>query len=575
MPKKTSSGKAPARDAHGHPEAHRPRETCLKPVVHLNTFAPIMDLGLPSRPPQRRQLRRISRSHALSSANRRCGAPASAEYQAAQFKTSQLLSSAGAASHALPQTQITGQRPAAQPRTSSYWRNILAQEGGRAWSTDVEVQRTGMSTELARILTQLGLTQYLGVLVDEGFDTWEAVLDIQEPDLEALGVKLGHRRLQRHIANARGLDPESSLADLTKVQEGSSADVLRNEWIATSDSDQNAPERPATAYVRFSNKFREELKDQNITFAEKAKLVGKNWQALTPDEKAEYESRANAEKDQYRLELEEYQKTDDHRKYSQYLSEFRQEAKGKGKRRHNRRNPELSLPGYDSNISSRAVGRTSRGASAASIGLVECKGNQSPTASETTFIRIYDDTSFRTSPANGRLKLGDNYSQLPPPTLERGQKRVNSPKSAQNQASSRTAQQLRRDEVAASLSNSLQRGLGSPASKHSSAIAAATEQSGDSPSANGGTATETNTQLTQQYGPAANAKGTIGYGFESASSAFQNMEIEQTLEGDVLLKTDRRASVTTRSGVLDGISALIRADEMGKDRERGEYASRT
>lgn len=84
--------------------------------------------------------------------------------------------------------------------------------------------------------------------------------------------------------------------------------------------------------LRFPIEFREELKDQNITFAEKAKLVGKNWQALTPDEKAEYESRANAEKDQYRLELEEYQKTDDHRKYSQYLSEFRQEAKGKGKR---------------------------------------------------------------------------------------------------------------------------------------------------------------------------------------------------------------------------------------------------
>lgn len=45
-----------------------------------------------------------------------------------------------------------------------------------------------MSTELARILTQLGLTQYLGVLVDEGFDTWEAVLDIQEPDLWVLNA---------------------------------------------------------------------------------------------------------------------------------------------------------------------------------------------------------------------------------------------------------------------------------------------------------------------------------------------------------------------------------------------------
>ena len=72
--------------------------------------------------------------------------------------------------------------------------------------------------------------------------------------------------------------------------------------------------------------IREGLKDQKITFADKAKLVGENWQTLAPDEKAEYESQANAEKDQYRLQLEAYQKTDNHRQYSQYLSEFKQEA---------------------------------------------------------------------------------------------------------------------------------------------------------------------------------------------------------------------------------------------------------
>jgi len=77
------------------------------------------------------------------------------------------------------------------------------------------------------------------------------------------------------------------------------------------------------------------LKDQSITFAEKAKLVGENWQTLAPDEKAEYESRANAEKDHYRLQLEEYQKTDDYRQYTQYLSEFKQEARRKGERAFN------------------------------------------------------------------------------------------------------------------------------------------------------------------------------------------------------------------------------------------------
>ena len=40
-----------------------------------------------------------------------------------------------------------------------------------------------MTKELESILTQLGLTQYVDVLVEEGFDTWEALLDIQESDL--------------------------------------------------------------------------------------------------------------------------------------------------------------------------------------------------------------------------------------------------------------------------------------------------------------------------------------------------------------------------------------------------------
>lgn len=69
------------------------------------------------------------------------------------------------------------------------------------------------------------------------------------------------------------------------------------------------------------------MKDKNITFAEKAKLVGENWQILAPDKKAEYESRAAAEKEQYRLRLKAYQETDSHRQYSHYLSEFKQGPK--------------------------------------------------------------------------------------------------------------------------------------------------------------------------------------------------------------------------------------------------------
>jgi hypothetical protein len=38
-------------------------------------------------------------------------------------------------------------------------------------------------TNLGSVLDRLGLDQYQDALIDEGFDTWETVLDIQETDL--------------------------------------------------------------------------------------------------------------------------------------------------------------------------------------------------------------------------------------------------------------------------------------------------------------------------------------------------------------------------------------------------------
>lgn len=79
-----------------------------------------------------------------------------------------------------------------------------------------------MPRELRNVLEGLGLIQYLGAFQAQGFDSWETVLDITEADLyvpdplpsgrvptlirsaclssvrrgrEALGVKLGHRRV--------------------------------------------------------------------------------------------------------------------------------------------------------------------------------------------------------------------------------------------------------------------------------------------------------------------------------------------------------------------------------------------
>jgi hypothetical protein len=38
-------------------------------------------------------------------------------------------------------------------------------------------------TDLEKVLDRLGLLQYLGRLCEEGFEKWEAVMDITEQDL--------------------------------------------------------------------------------------------------------------------------------------------------------------------------------------------------------------------------------------------------------------------------------------------------------------------------------------------------------------------------------------------------------
>ena len=57
-------------------------------------------------------------------------------------------------------------------------------------------------TDLGPHLERLGLEQYLDAFFNEGFDTWDTVLDIQETDLyvislrcDQLNIKLGHRRV--------------------------------------------------------------------------------------------------------------------------------------------------------------------------------------------------------------------------------------------------------------------------------------------------------------------------------------------------------------------------------------------
>jgi hypothetical protein len=201
-------------------------------------------------------------------------------------------------------------------------------------------------TDLADIFVELGLSQYLDTFCEHGFDTWDTILDITESDFDALGVKLGHRRrLQRKIANSRGLSSDLALVspgstftavnDQTESAGGTPKpeSIARDNGTATHTgkrkyrrhpkADVNAPERPPSAYVIFSNKMREDLKGRNLSFTEIAKLVGENWQSLPAGEKEIYEGQAFVAKEKYNEELAAYKKTDQWRQFAEYLVEFK------------------------------------------------------------------------------------------------------------------------------------------------------------------------------------------------------------------------------------------------------------
>lgn len=40
-----------------------------------------------------------------------------------------------------------------------------------------------MPSEVEGVFSELGLSQYLDVFTEQGFDTWETILDVRESDL--------------------------------------------------------------------------------------------------------------------------------------------------------------------------------------------------------------------------------------------------------------------------------------------------------------------------------------------------------------------------------------------------------
>ena len=99
--------------------------------------------------------------------------------------------------------------------------------------------------------------------------------------------------------------------------------LIKRKYRRHAKPDRNAPLKPPSAYIMFSNDSRAELKNQNLSFAELAKIVGDQWKNLSHIEKQSYERRAMQAKDEYLAALEQYRQTSQYRRYQEYFNEFK------------------------------------------------------------------------------------------------------------------------------------------------------------------------------------------------------------------------------------------------------------
>jgi hypothetical protein len=72
-----------------------------------------------------------------------------------------------------------------------------------------------------------------------------------------------------------------------------------------------------------STEVREELKGQDLSFTEIAKIVGERWQVLASKTRDTFERQAQTAKEKYYAELAEYKKTSQYSLYQEYLAEFK------------------------------------------------------------------------------------------------------------------------------------------------------------------------------------------------------------------------------------------------------------
>ena len=106
----------------------------------------------------------------------------------------------------------------------------------------------------------------------------------------------------------------STMVDNTSTSSGNgTGNGKKRKYRRHPKRDKNAPKRPPSAYIMFSNDMRKKINDKSKTFTEMPKTIGEQWKNLDPNKKQAYELEAMKSKDAYHIAMQQYRKTSDYK----------------------------------------------------------------------------------------------------------------------------------------------------------------------------------------------------------------------------------------------------------------------
>lgn len=105
----------------------------------------------------------------------------------------------------------------------------------------------------------------------------------------------------------------STMVDNTSTSSGNGNHGKKRKYRRHPKRDKNAPKRPPSAYIMFSNDMRAKINNKSKTFSEMAKTIGEEWKKLDPNKKQAYELEAMKAKNAYQVAMQQYRKTSEYK----------------------------------------------------------------------------------------------------------------------------------------------------------------------------------------------------------------------------------------------------------------------